>query len=375
MIDRFEKSDGLGAIFPPIVWSVVALKCLGYSNDSPEVQAGLGELEKLSISEGDTLRLEPCRSPVWDTAIATLALREAGVSAEHSAIGRAVDWLLSKEVRRPGDWSVLNRGHEASGWFFEFENEFYPDTDDTSMVLMALARCLPSNQENRLSADFLLAGWSPHEADQDAVAIISGRTEHPLATYGKIESIQPQLSAIWRGARWIFAMQGRDGGWGAFDPNNQREIFTRVPFADHNAMIDPSTADLTARMLEMCGILNLPSDHPRIRRAIDFLWNQQETDHCWYGRWGVNYIYGTWQVLVGLTAIGVPTSDTRIRQAADWLKSKQQENGGWGETPKSYDDPSLRGTGDPTASQTAWALMGLMAAGEGNSDEIGRAHV
>lgn len=372
MQEHFAGSDGLGAIFPPIIWSVVALKCLGYDEESPEVRSALDELKRLSIREGGTLRVQPCKSPVWDTSIATLALREAGVSADHPSMRQAVSWLLSKEVRRTGDWSVLNSRAEPGGWFFEFNNEFYPDTDDTSMVVMALRRCLPGDDEQEWSADFLLSDWSPHEADKDAVAVISSSKPSIKATFGEVESMTPQLNAIWRGARWLLAMQSRDGGWGAFDPDNNRELFTRVPFADHNAMIDPSTADLTARIVEMFGVLNIAQDHPALKRAVDYVWNEQESDHCWYGRWGVNYIYGTWQVLVGLTAIGVPTDDPRICRAAEWLKAKQHASGGWGESPGTYDDPTLRGQGDPTASQTAWALMGLMAAGETSSDAVRR---
>jgi squalene-hopene/tetraprenyl-beta-curcumene cyclase len=372
MTERFANSDGLGAIFPPIIWTVVALKCLGHPEDSAGIQNALQELEKLMVEEGDAIHLQPCKSPVWDTAIATIAVREAGVSADHPAIRNSIRWLLSKEVRTKGDWAVLNQGHEAGGWYFEFNNEFYPDVDDTSMVLMALCRSLPSIGDRNWRADFLLGNWSPHPNDHDAAAIISARGDSSQEAFQQIEAASPQLNAIWRGTRWLLAMQGRDGGWGAFDPNNNREIFTRVPFADHNAMIDPSTVDLTARNLELFGDLKISRDHPAIKRAIEFVWKGQEADHCWYGRWGVNYLYGTWQTLVGMTAIGIPASDARIQLAARWLKSKQQSDGGWGETPRSYDDPSLRGQGPTTASQTAWALMGLIAAGEVDSDAARR---
>jgi len=372
VIERFDNSDGLGAIFPPIIWSVVALRCLGYDDDSPEVRSQLHELEKLFIREDDTLRLQPCKSPVWDTAISTIALREAGVSADHPALRQSVSWLLSKEVRTKGDWATRHPGHEAGGWFFEFNNAFYPDVDDTSMVVMALRRCLPETDTLGWDADFLLGEWSPHEADADAAAVLAGRTRNPEDLPARLESAAPHINAIWRGARWVLAMQNSDGGWGAFDRNNDRELYTQVPFADHNAMIDPSSVDLTSRNLEMLAALNVGSDFPAVQEALQYIWTHQEPEHCWYGRWGVNYIYGTWQTLVGLTAIGIPTSDPRIRRAADWLKSVQQENGGWGESCGSYDDPQQKGRGPVTASQTAWALMGLMAAGESDSEPVRR---
>jgi squalene-hopene/tetraprenyl-beta-curcumene cyclase len=203
-------------------------------------------------------------------------------------------------------------------------------------------------------------------------AVLAARVDDSDSIAGQVESLQPMLGAIHRGARWILALQSRDGGWGAFDRDNTRELFTQVPFADHNAMIDPSSADLTARMLEMFSWLNVSRTHPAVKRAIEFVWNNQDAEHCWYGRWGVNYLYGTWQSLVGLTRIGVPLTDARIRRAANWLKSVQDADGGWGETPRSYDDPSLKGKGAPTASQTAWAIMGLIAAGEGESAAVHR---
>jgi squalene-hopene/tetraprenyl-beta-curcumene cyclase len=372
MCERFAGSDGLGAIFPPIVWSVVALKCLGHAEDSPLVKTAMGELDKLMIEEDDAIHLQPCKSPVWDTAISLIALRDAGVSADHPAIRRAVQWLLSKEIRRSGDWALRNRKIEPSGWAFEFNNDFYPDVDDTCMVLMALCRSLPSIGSRNWRADFLLGNWSPHPNDKDAAAIVSARGQSSAQAFQQVEAAAPQLNAIWRGTRWLFGMQGRDGGFGAFDPDNTREIFTQVPFADHNAMIDPSTADLTARMLELFGDLKIGKDHPAVRRAIEFVWRTQEPDHAWYGRWGVNYIYGTWQALVGLTAIGIPTHDARIRLAVDWLRTKQQADGGWGETPRSYDEPKLRGVGPTTASQTAWALVGLMAAGDVERESVRR---
>jgi squalene-hopene/tetraprenyl-beta-curcumene cyclase len=363
----------LGAIFPPIIWSVVALKCLGYGDDSPEVQQQLHELEKLWINDGETLRLQPCKSPVWDTAIATIALREAGVPAEHAAIRGAINWLLSKESRVRGDWAVREPNVEPSGWYFEFENQFYPDVDDTAMVLLALVRSLPDFESSRLELQHLFAhaGQPAEFAGENSLAtVLAARRRSSGDALAEVESLRPTLSAIARGSRWLLAMQNRDGGWGAFDRNNDREVLTRVPFADHNAMIDPSTADLTARVLEMFAELGMRKDDPIARRALDFLWREVEPDNCWFGRWGVNYIYGTWQTLVGLTAIGVPTTDARVRQAASWLKKFQQPCGGWGESPRTYDEPATRGQGPPTASQTAWALMGLIAAGEAESPAV-----
>ncbi len=374
MLARFAKSDGLGAIFPSIIWSIISLKCLGYSESSPEVLAALHELEKLTIHEGDTARLEPCRSPVWDTAISVIALREAGVSADAAPLRMAIDWLLSKEVRSRGDWSVRRPDVEPAGWYFEFHNEFYPDIDDTIMTTMALAKCLPGDSHAAWTAEFVPGETkSRHSVPSDKVnTVIFGTTTSGARAAADVDRMRPMLDAIERAVRWISAMHCRDGGWAAFDADNDRELFTRVPFADHNAMIDPPTADVTARTLEMYGRLGVGAHHPTLQRAIEFVWNDQQPDHSWYGRWGVNYLYGTWQVLVGLTAVGVPGNDPRLQAGAHWLRRTQQACGGWGETPRSYDEPELRGTGTPTPSQTAWALMGLMAVGEMDSDEVQR---
>lgn len=375
MLERMAGSDGLGAIFPPIIWSVVALRCLGYAEDSPEVTAQLSELEKLTIREGRTARLEPCRSPVWDTALATIALRDAGVPSDRPAIRQAVDWLLSHEIRRKGDWAVRRPDVEPGGWCFEFNNDFYPDVDDTIMVTMALARALPAfpaERQRSWTVNLIATGPGQSGRTSSMSAVIDGQSQHADAAVAGVERLSPMLAAMQRAVRWVLAMQSQSGGWGAFDADNSRELLTRVPFADHNAMIDPPTADITGRVLEMFGVLGVDPEHPVIQRAIEFVWKQQERDHCWYGRWGVNYIYGTWQVIVGLRAVGVPASDPRLRKAAAWLRAYQQPDGGWGESPESYDVPQRRGLGEPTASQTAWALMGLMAAGESSSESVRR---
>ena len=327
MIDHFENSDGLGAIFPPMIYSVVALKCLGYDEDSAPFRWALDKLDELVIEEDDSVRLQPCLSPVWDTAIATIALADSGVPDFHPALLKAVKWLLDKEVRSPGDWSARRPGVDPAGWYFQYQNEFYPDIDDTAMVVLALGRSALSDQAD----------------------VVAARA---------------------RAVHWVLSMQNRDGGWAAFDADIDNQVLTKVPFADHNAILDPSCADITARVVEMLGVLGYRRDHPAIARALDYLWKTQEPEGCWYGRWGVNYIYGTWQVLLGLRAIDFPMDHPRARRAADWLESVQQADGGWGESCRSYDDPSWMGRGEPTASQTAWAVLGLIAAGRARGESV-----
>jgi squalene-hopene/tetraprenyl-beta-curcumene cyclase len=348
MVERFENSDGLGAIFPPIIWSLIALRSLGYADDSPEVQYNHRELEKLMIRERETLRLEPCKSPVWDTAIAVRALAAAGSEAEDKPLKSAVDWLLDKEVRTPGDWTERVKA-KPGGWCFEYNNTFYPDVDDTIMVLMALR----------------------HQFDGEDANAMNFTTSRD----GAKESLRRRervLGASRRAIDWLLAMQNRDGGWGAFDKDNDSEFLCHVPFADHNAMIDPSTPDITGRVLEGLGHWGYQEGHPAIDRAVRFVRERQESNGSWFGRWGVNYIYGTWQCLAGLTAIGVPQHDSTIRRGVNWLLSMQQASGAWGESPDSYEDESAHGRGPATASQTAWALLGLIAAGEANHPAVER---
>ncbi len=324
MIERFEGSDGLAAIFPAILNSLIALKVLGYPPDHPLVRQTEANLKKLEHQNAEHVWMEPCLSPVWDTAIAAIALRESGVPADHPALKKATTWLLGKEIRFRGDWQHKNPAPvEPSGWVFEFENKWNPDVDDTAMVLLAL-RLTP--------------------------------TDNPAA----------RDAAYRRGLNWMLTFQCRDGGWAAFDKDCTNNILEKVPFADHNAMLDPECADITARILEVLGHEKYPLDHPQVARAIEYLRKHQEPDGSWYGRWGVNYIYGTWQVLRGLHTLGLDMNQPWLRKAGEWLESIQHEDGGWGERCDTYEDPVFKGRGPSTASQTAWAVMGLCTFGDPN---------
>ena len=333
MVTRLEDSDGLGAIFPSMINSVLALRCLGYEADHPLVLEGLEKLEGLEIEEAGEIHLQPCLSPVWDTALALNALGEAGVGGDLDEMTNAARWLLSKEVRRPGDWQKRIRNTEVSGWPFQFRNEFYPDIDDTAAVVMALNRVAP----------------------------------------GEVEGLQ---EAVERGIGWVLSLQCSNGGWAAFDANVERKILNEIPYADHNAMLDPACADITGRVLEMLGSVPGYLEDPKIQevihRGIQYLEDTQEENGSWYGRWGVNYIYGTWQALKGLMVVGIRADENYIRRAVAFLKENQNEDGGWGESCESYSDPSLGGKGETTASQTAWAVMGLIAAGELDSTAVER---
>jgi squalene-hopene/tetraprenyl-beta-curcumene cyclase len=336
MLERFEKSDGLGAIYPGILNSIVALRCLGYSTDDPQVIRALTEFEKLGIDEPGiadhsepTFRMQPCMSPVWDTALAMFALGESGVPKDDPRMLKAADWILSKEVRAKGDWAVKAPNVEPGGWYFEFNNEFYPDVDDSAMVLLGL-----------------------------------DKVENPRERY------QHEVSR--RAIDWIFAMQCKNGGWASFDKDNTRMVFQNIPFADHNAMLDPPTVDITGRVLEMLAAYGVSGDDKRVKKAIKFVLNEQEPDGSWFGRWGVNYIYGTMLVLRGLQAMGVDHHEPYVQQGAEWLRMVQNPDGGWGESCGSYDDPTTRGIGPSTPSQTAWAVMGLLAAGDTRSESVQR---
>ncbi len=329
MLERFEMSDGLGGIYPAIMNSIIALRCLGYSVDDPQFIRAMDEFEKLGIEEETTFRMQPCYSPVWDTAYAMFALGESGVQRNDPRMVTAADWILKKQVTHKGDWAVKNPKAEPAGWYFEFNNEFYPDVDDSAMVMLAL-----------------------------------GHVDHPNERY--------QHESIQRAIQWVLSMQCKNGGFASFDKDNDRMVFQYVPFADHNAMLDPPTVDITGRVLEMLAMYGYTQDHPAVKKAIDFIRREQEPDGAWFGRWGVNYIYGTMLVLRGLEAMGVDNHEPFIQQAAEWIRMVQNPDGGWGESCESYDDPALRGVGPSTPSQTAWAIMGLLAAGDTRSDSVQR---
>jgi squalene-hopene/tetraprenyl-beta-curcumene cyclase len=328
MLEHLERSDGLAAIYPAMMNSIYALMVAGYGTDHPLTSRQIAELGRFEIEDAHTIRLQPCLPPVWDTAIAAFALLEADIAGDHPAIVKAAEWLLEKQITGPGDWQIKNRDAEPGGWAFEFRNDFYPDVDDTAFVLMALQRVR-----------------YPDKARLD-------------------QSIQ-------RGIAWMVSMQNKDGGWAAFDRDNDRALLNHIPFADHNAMLDPSSPDLTARVVECLGQFGWNASHPRIQKAIAYLEKEQTPEGAWYGRWGVNYVYGASGVLRALAAVGADTP--AIARGIEWLKSVQNDDGGFGETCTSYDDPSLKGLGPSTASQTAWGLLGLLAALPPNDHAVERA--
>jgi squalene-hopene/tetraprenyl-beta-curcumene cyclase len=317
MLERFEGTSGLAAIFPAMLNALIALKALGYPDDHPQVLRAEKELKNLEHQTAESVRIEPCVSPVWDTAIAAICLHESGLPDDHPALKKCVDWMIDREIRFRGDWKYKNPADvEPSGWAFEFENKWNPDVDDTAMVLLALRRV-------------------------------------------RIDDIKKRDDAYRRGLNWMMTFQCKDGGWGAFDKDCTKNILEKVPFADHNAMLDPECADITARILELLGHERYPLDHPQVKEAISFIRKWQEPDGSWYGRWGVNYVYGTWQVLRGLHILGVDMRQPWLISAGEWLDSVQHEDGGWGERCNTYEDPVFKGKGPSTASQTAWAVMGL----------------
>ncbi|MDO4571427.1 MAG: squalene--hopene cyclase [Planctomycetia bacterium] len=323
--EHCQNSDGPGAIQPPLMWGLVAMKALGLVDEHEKTRYFYDQLMNLVLEdpESDSARMQPCLSPVWDTIITLRALAAGGMRHDHPQIAKAVDWVLAQQIHAPGDWSKSVKC-EPGMWCFEYNNDFYPDTDDTAMAIMALRGVCPE------------PGADP-----------------------RVDK------AIEEGFRWLCAMQNSDGGWGAFDRNNNCEFLTQMPFADHNAMTDPSTPDLTSRILECMGHLNhrIGGGMKTLERSVQHLRDTQQPDGSWFGRWGANYIYGTGEVLAGMAAVGVPSDDPAVRAAINWLLAHQQACGGWGESLASYEDIAQRGFGAPTPSQTAWALLGLIPHG------------
>ena len=327
IVDRQEADGGWGGIQPPWVYSLIALSLLGHPLDDPVMTRGLDGLETFTIEEDGMRRLEACQSPVWDTCLSVIALADAGVARDDPALLRGVDWLLDEQILGRGDWAMRRPDLEPGGWAFEFANANYPDVDDTAEVIVAL----------------------------DAV-------EHP--------DPERVSAAIERGIAWLVGMQSSDGGWAAFDVDNTRGLVRDLPFCDFGEVIDPPSADVTAHVVEMYGILGR-ADDPAAVRGVRWLLAHQEPGGSWFGRWGVNHIYGTGAVLPALIAAGIPTAHDAVRRAVRWLESVQNEDGGWGEDCRSYDDEAWIGRGTSTASQTAWALLALHAAGE-RSAAVGR---
>ena len=323
VVERLNGEDGLGGIYPAIANSVMMFDALGYAADHPHAATAWRAVRKLLVPEADRAWCQPCLSPVWDTALAGHAVAEAAGAAEAS-VDAACAWLRARQINEAsGDWTVRRPGLAPGGWAFQYQNDHYPDVDDTAVVGMLLHR----------------NGDPANEA------------------------------AIARARDWVIGMQSKgrgrfDGGWGAFDPENTHLYLNHIPFADHGALLDPPTADVTARCVSFLAQTGLPASHTAQARAIAFLRREQEADGSWFGRWGTNYIYGTWSVLCALNAAGIPSNDPAVRRAVAFLLETQREDGGWGEDEESYDTAPPGRYTESTASQTAWALLGLMAAGE-----------
>ncbi|MGD8809098.1 MAG: squalene--hopene cyclase [Gammaproteobacteria bacterium] len=325
--ERLNGEHGLGAIYPAMANTVMAMTVLGYPEDHPDLVVAKEAIEKLLVLDEEKAYCQPCVSPIWDTALVAQAMLEAGADGDDPSIRKAMDWLADKQVLDVyGDWADNRPGVRPGGWPFQYANDHYPDVDDTAVVAMAMHRAAPSGYTENLS----------------------------------------------RAEEWVVGMQSRNGGWGAFDADNTHYHLNHIPFADHGALLDPPTSDVSARCIGMLAQFGYDRDNPVIRTGVDFLRNEQEEDGSWYGRWGTNYIYGTWSVLCALNAAGEDMSSDYIRKAVDYLKSQQRADGGWGEDGATYWDDKRGYARESTPSQTAWALLGLMAAGEVESDSVRR---
>lgn len=326
-VERMRGEGGIGAIFPAMANAVMALRVLGYPDSHPDMVRGVKALDDLLVEKDQEAFCQPCVSPIWDSCLSLSASLEAGARPDSAAMRACMDWLFSKQVFSWGDWAQDSPNLRPGAWAFQFENDFYPDVDDTSMVLMALLR----------------AGALEDPRYQERVGVA---------------------------VNWLLGLQSSDGGWAAFDVDNNKLHLNDIPFADHGALLDPSTSDLTGRCVELLGMLGFDRSFEPLARGLEFLRQEQEDDGSWYGRWGVNYLYGTWSVLMGLRQAGEDMRAPYVRRAVDWLKSRQNGDGGWGESCYTYFEPRLGGRGRSTPSQTAWALLGLMAAGETHSKAV-----
>ncbi|MBP1686207.1 MAG: squalene cyclase [Deltaproteobacteria bacterium] len=329
ILSHQDVNGGWGGIQPAMINSVMALRALGHLESEPVIAKGIQAIDDFLIESEGHLMFQPCVSPVWDTALAVKALLDAGVPGNDPALARAAEWLIANQVFKTGDWQIYNPDLEPGGWVFEFANDWYPDVDDSAVILMVLKRT-------------------------------TGADPVRLAR------------AIAYGMNWTFGMQSRSGGWAAFDTDNDSHFLNQIPFADMEAMIDPPSEDVTGRMLELMGTYGFDLHFGRARRAREFIVGTQRPDGSWWGRWGANFIYGTWSVLSGLRAIGEDLNAPYVRRAVAWLKAHQNADGGWGESIRTYDDESIAGQGASTVSQTAWAVLGLLAGEQELSPEVRR---
>ncbi|MCH7738708.1 MAG: squalene--hopene cyclase [Chloroflexi bacterium] len=325
IVDHQEADGSWGGIQPPWAYSLMALHELGYANDHEVIRKGMEGFDLYAIEDEDTWRLQPSMSPLWDTCLSITALIDSGVDPDDPRLVKASDYLIERQIASPGDWQKKAGNVEPGGWAFEFHNETYPDTDDAAEVLLAIG----------------IAGAS---------------------------DMKRRAEAVEKGVNWIMAMQSRNGGWGAYDKDNTSTLVTKMPFFDFGETIDPPSVDVTAHILEMLAKLGFPTNTEPVKKALDYMLSEQEDDGAWFGRWGVNYVYGTASVLPALEAMDFPMDDLRIVKAANWLEAQQNDDGGWGESCASYANPAWRGRGVSTPSQTAWALLGLISAGRADGD-------